>query len=181
VTGGPDWRALGVYQSAKTCEEFLCPSFSWLRDAELAVLLEVAQGWYDYGLVITDVEFLREVLRHLSQMLGQALDPRRLLREPARAAFLPFLAWKLDWPYRDSTRRFGTFDVEKGSLDDLRRARIEYEALGAKPSPYDRLLLCYESVFTSARELQEAEESLCTALDTLARALENARLRTHSA
>lgn len=171
VTGGPDLRDLGVYESAKICEEFLCPSFTWLRDAELEAVLRVTEGWYDYGLVVTDVELLRAILRHLSDRAGRELHPRVLLREEVRAPLRVFVAWKSSWPYRDAARRFGTFDVERGTLDDVRRASIDYVGLGAPRSPFDALLLCFESVFTSADELRAAEALLQRAFDDLSRAL----------
>src|SRR5512146_2489004 len=78
VTGGPDLRDCGVYDAA-ICESFLCPSFSWLTEEEAATAEDVAGAdpWL-YGLVVTDVPFLRAVLAALADSAGARVERRHV-------------------------------------------------------------------------------------------------------
>ena len=61
VTGGPDLRDQGVYD-ASICETFLCPSHSWFTEEEAEVVDATCADAHLYGLVVTDVPFVRAVL-----------------------------------------------------------------------------------------------------------------------
>jgi hypothetical protein len=82
VTGGVDLRDCGVYR-ASICETFTCPSFGWLEDAQARLIEAACQDWYLYGLVITDVEFVRGCLRLIERELGGPAQPERMVARPA--------------------------------------------------------------------------------------------------
>ena len=81
VTGGADLRDCGVYRAA-ICETFTCPSFGWLEDAQARLVQAACQDWYLYGLVITDVEFVRGCLRLLEWERAAPRAPRHLMARP---------------------------------------------------------------------------------------------------
>src|SRR3990172_1278235 len=82
AAGGQDLRDCGAYD-VPTCDGFFCPSHSWLSEdeAELAVMA-CAGDPYLYGLVITDVPFLRAALEGVAALTG-ARVLRRHLDDPA--------------------------------------------------------------------------------------------------
>lgn len=169
VTGGLDLRALGVYQDREICEAFLCPSFTWLKENEFSAILAASPDWYSYGLAVTDVELLREVLKHVQAHLGTSVRPEQLGRDEARRHLRRFFLWKETWPYRAPQKRFGSFSVEGGG--EPRRAWIDYASLGVRPSPFDKILLCLESCFESKEQLFCAEREIEQAIKDLAHAL----------
>ncbi|HYI01251.1 hypothetical protein, partial [Hyalangium sp.] len=82
VTGGVDLRDCGVYR-ASICETFTCPSFGWLEDAQARLVHAACADWYLYGLVITDVEFVRGCLRLVERELGGPARPDVMMARPA--------------------------------------------------------------------------------------------------
>jgi len=72
-TGGIDLRICGEY-TARFCEEHLCPSFGWLSDEEAQMVEAACNDWYLYGLVITDVTFVRTCLHLIEDSLCGPID-----------------------------------------------------------------------------------------------------------
>ena len=76
VTGGVDLRDCGVYD-VTTCDAFLCPSHAWLSEEEAALAAAATGGDYHlYGLVVTDVPFLRATLAGVAARAGARLVAR---------------------------------------------------------------------------------------------------------
>lgn len=141
VTGGTDLRDCGVY-TAEICETFTCPSFSWLTEPEAQLVRAGCPDWYLYGLVITDVEFVRGCLKLLEAELAGPVPMSKLIALPAaRGALQRLFQLKEDVPQRDSQGTvFGRFVDEGGEEPAFRK--IDYAALGLEPSPADEVLLC---------------------------------------
>lgn len=141
VTGGIDLRDCGVY-NAHTCQTFECPSFLWLDAGQARLIRAACPDWYLYGLVITDVEFVRGCLRLLGDELGGAVDPDRLVTNPAAlAAVRALFALKETAPGRgEHGPVFGRFDPD-GSGDGALRT-LPYARLGLQAAPEDDVVLC---------------------------------------
>jgi hypothetical protein len=161
TTQREDLRDLGVYHDKNICQAFECPSFIWLSEAELWAILRATVGWYDYGLVVTDVELLREVCRHIVERRGASFSLQKLLRDATLEKLAVFFSWKVSWPFRDMKKRFGTFDVERQDGLHIPRAKLAYL------SKFEAILLCLESVFTSEAQLARAEAMIDQALSQL--------------
>jgi hypothetical protein len=166
ATGGPDLRDCGAYD-ASTCETFYCPSFSFLSEDE-AALAEAASGDYHlYGLVVTDVPFLRAVLGAVAARTGARVARRHLDHAPFLAALRRLLAVKEELaPGSDGI--FGAFRPAPDGGDAPRR--IDYEAMGRERSPYDEILLCAGADPRSGNDLERLEAEIARRLDACARA-----------
>jgi hypothetical protein len=157
TTGGPDLRACGAYESG-ICETFLCPSHAWLSEEEAAIAEAACAGdaWL-YGLVITDVPFLRAALDAVATRAGQRVELRHLDEAPFRLAFGLLLALKEELaPGSDGL--FGAF--RPGSDGEPVPRRIDYAALGRPPSPLDELLLCVGADPRSGNDLELLEHEI---------------------
>ena len=157
---GCDLRSQSFY-GQKLCDGHFCPSYQKLAQHEVDCLAAVLDDWYLYGLVITDIDYVKEFFRLVEQGLGAGVKPERL---GAAAAWLrAYCELKLDWPWRDPPRpRFGKYFFVG---EDYDIAQIDYAALGAEPSVYDRILLSLASGFENQAELQSAEERLSQILE----------------
>jgi len=161
ATGGADLRDAGVYD-ASTCEKFLCPSFSWLSEGE-AELAERATGdFHLYGLVVTDVPFLRAVLAALAGRTGEAVRLRHLDHRPFAAALRSLLALKEELA-PGSEGLFGAFRPAPDGGEAPRA--IDYEALGRERSPHDAILLCAGADPRSGNDLEALEAEVTRRLD----------------
>jgi len=166
ATGGEDLRDAGVYD-ASTCERFLCPSFSWLTEGE-AEIAELGSGdFHLYGLVVTDVPFLRAVLAGLAARLGEAVRRRHLGHPPFTAALRSLLALKEELA-PGSEGLFGAFRPA-GDGGEAPRT-IGYERLGRERSPHDAILLCAGADPRSGNDLEALESEVTRRLDAAVRA-----------
>ena len=167
--GGADMRGISFY-GRELCDGHLCPSYHFLGRAEQAMLVELLDDWYLYGLCITDIDLVKDYFRLTAECLGETLAPGMFRRQSARAIARRFFAFKLDWPFRSpEINRFGRFTFD-GSQHMIRS--IDYAALGCERSRYDGILLSLSSLFRNRRELQRAERMIRENVEAVAAACE---------
>jgi len=174
VTGGQDLRDCGVYDVA-TCEAFLCPSHAWLGEEEAALAAEATGAdFHLYGLVVTDVPFLRAVLEGVATRTGARVLLRHLAHAPFRAALRRLLALKEELaPGSDGL--FGAF--RPGRDGEPVPRRIDYGALDRPASPHDQILTCVGADPRSGNDLDALEEEVRRRLDACAAAFPAAPAR----
>jgi hypothetical protein len=161
ATGGVDLRDCGAYD-AGVCESFLCPSFSWLTEAEAEIAEAAAGDWHLYGLVVTDVPFLRAALEAVADGTGAAVERRHLDDARFRATLRRLLALKEELA-PGSEGLFGAF--APGPDGEPLPRRIDYGALGRPASRYDAILTCVGADPRSGNDLDRLEEEVRRRLD----------------
>ncbi len=166
VTGGPDLRDAGVYD-VTICESFLCPSHAWLDEAEATLAELGAADFHLYGLVVTDVPFLRAALQAVAALTGAGVELRHLERQAFRAAFTHLLALKEELE-PGSEGLFGAF--RPGRDGEPVPRSIDYAALDRERSPYDALLTCVGADPHSGNDLDLLEGEVRRRLDGCAEA-----------
>ena len=114
VTGGRDCRDLGSF-GAFTCEGFRCPSVGAATDDEIALARD-GSDWFLYGLVITDLAFLRECLEAVRAAAGRALAPADL-EDPGTCAAVRSL-----FALKERAAPFGDSAFHEPDLGPLARA-----------------------------------------------------------
>jgi hypothetical protein len=144
------------YYGPALCANHFCPSYAHLAEAEQRAVAAALDDWYLYGLVVTDIDLVKEFFRHAQDRLGDSLNPGRMgegaVKESARA----FFRLKEDWPFAAKENRLGKYFF---SIAEYRIARIEYEKRWKiKPSRFDRILVSLSSDFDSLAEVRRAEE-----------------------
>jgi hypothetical protein len=170
ATGGPDLRDCGAYEGG-ICETFLCPSFSWLSEEEAALAEEAAGHWHLYGLVVTDVPFLRAVLAAVAERTGAAVERRHLGDARFLAALRRLLALKTELA-PGSEGLFGAFAA--GPDGEPVPRRIDYGAIGRAASPHDAILTCVGADPRSGNDLDRLEGEVRRRLDACADAFQGA-------
>jgi hypothetical protein len=166
ATGGVDLRDCGVYDGG-ICETFLCPSFAWLSEEEAEIAEAAAGDWHLYGLVVTDVPFLRAALQAIAEGAGAAVERRHLGDARCRAALHRLLALKEELA-PGSEGLFGAF--APGPDGEPVPRRIDYGALGRGASRYDAILTCVGADPRSGNDLDRLEEEVRRRLDACVRA-----------
>jgi hypothetical protein len=166
ATGGLDLRDCGAYD-AGTCDAFLCPSHSWLseEEADLAAAACAADP-HLYGLVVTDVPFLRATLGAVAALTGARVSRTHLGDRAFLGAFARLLALKEELaPGSDGL--FGAF--RPGSDGDPVPRAIDYAALGrSTPSPFDAILTCVGADPRSGNDLDALEREVRRRLEACA-------------
>lgn len=170
VTGGTDLRDCGAYR-ASVCETFTCPSFGWLNDAQARLVKAACADWYLYGLVITDVEFVRGCLRLIEWELGGPAKPEALVERPeVLAAVRKLFALKETAPRRDARAAvFGRFTRDTEGEPVPRT--LDYGGLGVRAAPEDDVVLCLGYTPRDATELMAARELVRAHVKGVTRAL----------
>jgi hypothetical protein len=166
ATGGPDLRDCGVYD-VKTCDGFFCPSFGWLSEEEAAIAEVAAADYHLYGLVVTDVPFLRACLAAVAASTGARVERRHLERPAFRAALRRLLDLKSQLaPGSDGL--FGAFAPAPDGGEVPRR--IDYAAIGRTASAWDAILTCAGADPRSGNDLDRLEGEVRRRLDACAAA-----------
>jgi hypothetical protein len=167
ATGGADLRDCGAYD-AETCAAFLCPSHSWLAEDEADLVADACAGDpYLYGLVVTDVSFLRAALGGVAALVGAAVSRRHLDHAPFRRALVRLLALKEELA-PGSEGLFGAFRAAADG-EPVPRA-IDYVALGRAASPYDAILTHVGADPRSGNDLDAMEAEVRRRLEQCAAA-----------
>ncbi|HET8723702.1 MAG TPA: hypothetical protein VFM53_05810 [Anaeromyxobacteraceae bacterium] len=167
ATGGTDLRDQGVYD-ASICESFLCPSHSWLSEEEAGLVDRVCADAHLYGLVVTDVPFVRAVLEAVGRLTGARVEERHAGDPRVRAALRSLFALKEELE-PGSEGLFGAFRPG-GDGEPVPRA-IDYASLGRDASPWDAILLCVGADPRSGNDLDRLEAVVRERLEAAARVL----------
>ena len=165
-TGGVDLRDQGVYD-ATICESFLCPSHSWFSEEEAALVDAICADAHLYGLVVTDVPFVRAVLEAVARLAGERIGRGHLDRPPLRAALRRLFALKEELE-PGSEGLFGAF--RPGADGEPVPRSIDYGALDRDASPWDAILLCVGADPRSGNDLDRLEDEVRRRLEQAARA-----------
>ena len=170
ATGGVDLRDCGVYR-ASICETFTCPSFGWLEDAQARLIEAACQDWYLYGLVITDVEFVRGCLRLIEREVGGPARPEHMLARPlALDAVRRLFALKETAAGRSlHAPIFGRFAPDTEGEPVSRT--LNYARLGVRAAPEDDVVLCLGYDPDDAESITAARERVRLHVRAVARAL----------
>lgn len=153
--GGLDGRDCGVYDR-RTCEDYLCAAHDLLRPFEKRLVVEATRDSYVYGLVVTDVKFVKLLTEKVAEINGRMPRSDELRGEDVIAAAAGYFELKRDWPWAASDGVFG--QVVPGRGLETRRREGPSEALGEAPGPWDAVLRCLGTRVTSVSELEEARE-----------------------
>ena len=153
-----DLREISFY-GRDICEGHFCPSYEKLTTNEALIVLASLDDWYLYGIVITDIDFVKTFFRIVQDTIGEEISPDVVQANSNLVEILQeYYALKVMWPHRDTTKpRFGKyyFVGEEYDID-----RIDYEGLGAEVSRYDPIFLSLSSHFKSGEELDTAVRSM---------------------
>ena len=151
---GVDLRTCSFY-GAKLCAEHFCPSFNHLATVEQEAVIMSLDDWYLYGLVITDIDFVKEFFRHVQDRLGDSVHVDQIRNSKARQALHEFFTLKESWNFLSKENRLGKYYF---SHSEYLIARIEYEKnWGIKPSRFDKIFVSLSSVFKTEDDVLEAE------------------------
>lgn len=111
---GRDWRDICHY-GGFACRAYFCPSHVHIPHRMLTLLIDAAQDWYAYGLIITRWKTLGFLNYFLYGTEYAVQQPRTTKIEIVRTA----IYWILNWPYRK----------------DAVRDRVHYFFNDAEPGP----------------------------------------------
>ena len=154
VNRGRDLREYCSY-GAEICAGHLCPSHAHLTRVEQKSVLAALQDWYLYGLVITDIDLVKEFFHHVQTRLGDSVREKRLGEGKIREALRDFFALKESWRFASARSRLGKYYF---SHSEYQVARVEYEKnWSLKPSRFDKILVSLSSEFRTPEEVFEAE------------------------
>jgi len=141
---GRELRDVSLY-GAELCHGHECPSHQVLTEAERRLVIDSLDDWYLYGLVITDIDLIREFTTLISNRLGEEIRPERLKDRRVRDAAASFFRLKETWPYRSSERRFGKYSFSIAEYHIERE--VAEGALDLPESPYKKILVSLATRF----------------------------------
>lgn len=164
--GGRDLRDVSFY-GRELCAGHFCPSFHYLSSLEKKVVVDVLDDWYVYGLVVTDIDFVKDFFRHLSDEIGEIPKEEAFQDDELKGIIKEYLELKIDWPFRsEDAKRFGQYYFD-GSQYMIRF--IDYKSLGLERSRFDRIFMSLSSEFKNANDVHMAEEIISHYISSFAK------------
>jgi hypothetical protein len=122
---------------------------------EQKAVVQSIDDWYLYGLVITDIDLIKEFFTHVQNRLGDCVRTERLENAKVQRALREFFQLKECWTFLSRESRLGKYYF---SPAEYRIARIEYERnWGMKPSRFDKIFVSLSSAFHTEDDILEAE------------------------
>ncbi|MBN1573764.1 MAG: hypothetical protein JW984_11265 [Deltaproteobacteria bacterium] len=175
--GGVELRDVSFY-GAELCSGHECPSYRVLTEREVRAVSAVIDDWYLYGLVITDIDLVKEFFTITANRIGEEIDPGRLDRPAVKEACLNFFRLKETWPFSNGRGRFGKYSFSEAEY------RIEREVakggLNISQSPYFKIFLSLATDFKTEGEAKEADRIVDGILTDFIRAYREAPLKVDS-
>ncbi len=165
---GVDGRDCGVYDR-QTCEEYLCAAHDLLGGREKLLVVQAIGDSYLYGLVITDVRFVRQLFERAADINGMDPPTRCVQRAEAVETAGAYFELKRDWPFRAEDGVFG--QMRPGQGLDCSRRQGPAVGLGLDPGAFDAVLTCLGTEVSSADELHQARALVRERIEAFARAV----------
>lgn len=151
---GLDLREFSFYGGA-LCAHHFCLSYSYLHYMEQLSVIKTIDDWYLYGLVITDIDLVKEFFKEIQARLGDSIRPEKLGDRKVHQALQDFFKLKESWKFAAPKNRLGKYYFSQA---EWQIARIEYaKRWQIKPSRFDKILVSLSSEFKNLGEVHEAE------------------------
>lgn len=124
---GIDFRGLCHYGSM-ACKSFFCPSASEIDETYITIVYRLITDWHLYGLVATDINYMRALFSLIEMMLECSIDAQVILRPKPSKILAEALSWKNLWPFAEkSTKRRSSYYLknsvqpsdESGLVDNI--------------------------------------------------------------
>jgi len=152
---GRDLRTCSFY-GAELCANHFCISYTSLTPVEQTAVICSLDDWHLYGLVLTDVDFVKAFFTHVQNRMGDSVRADKLEKVPVQHALRNYFALKGAWKFSSSRSRLGKYYFSQA---EYRIARIDYEEnWDMRPSPFDTIFVSLASAFNTEEEVLEAED-----------------------
>ena len=168
---GRELRDVSLY-GAELCHGHECPSHQVLTAVERQLVIESVDDWYLYGLVITDIDLIKEFTTLVSNRLGEEIRPQLLKDRRVRDAAASFFRLKETWPYRSRERRFGKYSFSIAEYH-IEREVTEGE-LNLPESPYKKILVSLATRFEGEKDAKRGAGIIEDSITAFVRSYEEA-------
>ena len=155
---GVDYRSLSWY-GEMACRTYFCPTTKKLPSVYQSILIMVIDNWYDFGLIVTEHSLVTAYFKEVESRLGRRIAVSDYAQNlPATSAFTEFTDLKSKWPYRrhDAPGPCNFF-FENGLYP---RPAVFRATSDIRLSPYEKILRELDSGFSSAKEIEAADQLL---------------------
>lgn len=173
VNRGEELRYHCSFYGPELCAGHFCPSYTYLTRTEQLSVIASLSDWYLYGLVITDIDLVKEFCFQVQARMGDTIREEKIHDEGVIQALQDFFRLKEYWKFASSGQRLSKYYF---SHSEYRIARIEYEKnWKLKPSRFDKILVSLSSEFRDRAEVLEAESIVDEKISRFLNAYEKAR------
>lgn len=165
---GIDGRDCGVYDR-KICDSYLCAAHDLFTVDERRLVLESVHDSYLYGIVITNMRLVKELLKQAAEITA-AYPGGTELRKPAVVeAAGQFFELMRDWPYAAGDGVFGP--IVAGEDLETSQRKTPSDVLGVPMEPFDGILTCLGTSVRTVEELEDARAIVRVRVESFASAL----------
>lgn len=163
----------GSFYGSELCAGHLCPSYTCLTPVEQKSVAAALDDWYLYGLVVTDIDYVKGFFREAQSRLGDSICLSRLEERAVQDTLGDFYRLKESWKFSSRENRLGKYYFSEG---EYQIARIDYQRKWRREPPrFDAILVSLSSEFSSPREIEEAEFLIEEKMNRFVRIYEDGR------
>lgn len=155
---GVDYRSLSWY-GEKACRTYFCPTTKKLSPVYQSILIQAIDNWNDYGLIVTEHSLVTAYFKEVEARLGRCVSVGDYAQNSQlKSAFKEFADLKFTWLYRrpDAPGPCNYF-FENGLYS---RPTVFRATSDIRLSPYETILQELDSGFSSAKEIDVADQLL---------------------
>jgi hypothetical protein len=167
---GVDFRGLSYY-GGMACRIYFCPVSKLLPERIKNIVRACFDDWYEYGLIITEINLIAAIFKEIEIRLGTSLYLEMISPE-ALLKIYQFLTLKLKWPYRNPK-----WPIVNYFFEDRKYIPpvIEYQTIQVNSSRYHAIFQELGSTFSCAESMYEAECILNMHFDAVIEKLSSAK------
>jgi hypothetical protein len=167
---GVDLRGLSDY-GGLACRDYFCPAYAGLGPEIKELIRRGAPRWYEYGMMVTEVDLLNEIFRFVRQCRRTSVQIEKGGRpDRAGSVFEIVSALKSGWGYGPKSEPATCHYFFRDGL--YHRLQVVYPD-SAGPSRYHVILRELCSHFETTADLRHAEQLLSDAIHRLASTMDD--------
>ncbi len=153
-----DYRSLSWY-GEKACRTYFCPATKKLPKTYKLILIMVIDHWYDFGLIVTEYALVTAYFKEVESRLGRPIATSDYEQNfLAKTAFREFINLKSNWPYRRQEAPGPcNYFFENGLYP---RPAVFRATPDIRLSPYEKIFKELDTGFSSAKEIEAADQLL---------------------
>jgi len=164
-----DYRGISYY-GGMACKNYFCLTCKKLRPRYKSIVRSILDGWYLYGIIVTEWEMLNCLFSNIEQIIHRDLTVVEIEESNTlKNSLVSFFHLKLETKLAQDYQANYFFEDRNYPLPE-----INYPQFNRAESKYDAILRCFRFKMTEIQDLEKADSLIETAILQITDIIQNA-------